>query len=91
MCCSVRRFSKTEDTSSSFNQKRCIAWFREYTSPDDPDMLGEFMHGSWSMCLVVWLIMFTRQPETHSLNIIASVTEDFYGSSPCYLEHNVLR
>lgn len=37
---SVRRFSKTEDTSSPFNQKRCITWFREYTSPDDPDVLG---------------------------------------------------
>lgn len=36
----VRRFSKTEDTSSSFSQKRCIAWFREYTSPDDTDILG---------------------------------------------------
>ncbi|XP_066999213.1 DCN1-like protein 4 isoform X1 [Anabrus simplex] len=37
---SSRRFSnKTEDTSS-FSQKRCLAWFREYTSPDDPDMLG---------------------------------------------------
>ena len=40
--CSARRFSKTEDTSSSYSQKRCIAWFREYTSPDDPDTLGEF-------------------------------------------------
>jgi DCN1-like protein 4/5 len=43
VCFSVRRFSKTEDTSS-FSQKRCIAWFREYTSPDDPDVLGELMH-----------------------------------------------
>jgi len=45
--CSVRRFSKTEDTSSSFSQKRCIAWFREYTLPDDPDILGTLSpHGS---------------------------------------------
>lgn len=36
---SGRRFSKTED-NSSFSQKRCIAWFREYTSPDDPEVLG---------------------------------------------------
>lgn len=36
---SSRRHSKSEDPSS-FSQKRCIAWFREYTSPDDPDMLG---------------------------------------------------
>jgi hypothetical protein len=47
VACSVRRFSKTEDTSSSFSQKRCIAWFREYTSPDDPDILGMLSpHGS---------------------------------------------
>jgi hypothetical protein len=45
--CSVRRYSKTEDTSS-FSQKRCIAWFREYTSADDPDVLGELMHESGS-------------------------------------------
>jgi hypothetical protein len=45
--CSVRRFSKTEDTSSSFSQKRCIAWFRDYTSSDDPDILGMLSpHGS---------------------------------------------
>ncbi|KAK7870061.1 hypothetical protein R5R35_012014 [Gryllus longicercus] len=36
---SSRRFSKSEDTSS-FSQKRCLTWFREYTSPDDPDTLG---------------------------------------------------
>lgn len=36
---STRRFSKSED-SSSFSQKRCIAWFGEYTSPDDPELLG---------------------------------------------------
>lgn len=35
----TRRFSKSED-NSSFSQKRCIAWFREYTSPDDPELLG---------------------------------------------------
>lgn len=34
-----RRVSKSEDTSS-FTQKRCLAWFREYTTPDDPDLLG---------------------------------------------------
>jgi hypothetical protein len=81
MCCSVRRFSKTEDTSSSFSQKRCIAWFREYTSPDDPDVLGEFMHGSWSMFPVVWFIAFIHEPETHKLKITASVTGDFCRSS----------
>lgn len=36
---SGRRFSKSEDTSS-FNQKRCMSWFREYTSPEDPEVLG---------------------------------------------------
>lgn len=36
---SSRRHSKAEDISS-FSQKRCIAWFREYTTPDDPDTLG---------------------------------------------------
>ncbi|XP_068980277.1 DCN1-like protein 4 isoform X2 [Bombus flavifrons] len=39
---SARRYSKTEDvsTASSFSQKRCITWFREYTTPDDSDTLG---------------------------------------------------
>ncbi|BES93925.1 DUF298 [Nesidiocoris tenuis] len=36
---SDRRFSKTED-NSSFSQKRCLAWFREYTTPDEPELLG---------------------------------------------------
>ncbi|KAK0170193.1 hypothetical protein PV328_010782 [Microctonus aethiopoides] len=38
----ARRYTKTEDvpSASSFSQKRCIAWFREYTVPDDPDTLG---------------------------------------------------
>ncbi|XP_034935224.1 DCN1-like protein 5 isoform X1 [Chelonus insularis] len=38
----ARRCAKTEDvpSASSFSQKRCIAWFREYTVPDDPDTLG---------------------------------------------------
>lgn len=35
---SGRRSTRVEDTS--FSQKRCLAWFREYTSPDDPDTLG---------------------------------------------------
>lgn len=40
--CSARRYTRTDDVSSvsTFSQKRCITWFREYTSPDDPDMLG---------------------------------------------------
>ncbi|XP_076248842.1 DCN1-like protein SCCRO4 [Calliopsis andreniformis] len=39
---SARRYTKTEDVSnvSSFSQKRCITWFREYTTPDDSDTLG---------------------------------------------------
>ncbi|XP_033215182.1 DCN1-like protein 4 isoform X2 [Belonocnema kinseyi] len=38
---SARRYTKTEDVSSTaFSQKKCIAWFREYTTPDDPDTLG---------------------------------------------------
>ncbi|XP_044591756.1 DCN1-like protein SCCRO4 isoform X2 [Cotesia typhae] len=38
----ARRYTKTEDVpaASSFVQKRCIAWFREYTPADDPDTLG---------------------------------------------------
>ncbi|KAL1490707.1 hypothetical protein ABEB36_013360 [Hypothenemus hampei] len=35
---SNRRNARTEDTS--FSQKRCLMWFREYTSTDDPDTLG---------------------------------------------------
>lgn len=35
---SSRRSSRLEETS--FSQKRCLAWFREYTTPDDPDSLG---------------------------------------------------
>ncbi|XP_053660502.1 DCN1-like protein 4 [Anopheles marshallii] len=34
---SSRRYSKSED---AFSQKRCLAWFREYTTPDDTDTLG---------------------------------------------------
>uniref|UniRef100_A0A0K8TLX2 Defective in cullin neddylation protein n=1 Tax=Tabanus bromius TaxID=304241 RepID=A0A0K8TLX2_TABBR len=34
---SSRRYNKTED---AFNAKRCIAWFREYTTPDEPETLG---------------------------------------------------
>nr|CAD7440890.1 unnamed protein product [Timema bartmani] len=47
-----RRHSKPEDISS-FSTKRCTAWFREYTSPDDPDTLeplpfwaSDFTHSS---------------------------------------------
>uniref|UniRef100_U5EPX7 Defective in cullin neddylation protein n=1 Tax=Corethrella appendiculata TaxID=1370023 RepID=U5EPX7_9DIPT len=32
-----RRYVKTDD---GFNQKRCINWFREYTTVNDPDTLG---------------------------------------------------
>ncbi|KYM94729.1 DCN1-like protein 4, partial [Cyphomyrmex costatus] len=39
---SARRYTKSDDVSnaSMFSQKRCITWFREYTSPDDTDTLG---------------------------------------------------
>lgn len=33
-----RRYSKHEE----FNHKRCLAWFNEYTTPDDPHNLGKF-------------------------------------------------
>ncbi|XP_054271408.1 DCN1-like protein 4 isoform X1 [Macrosteles quadrilineatus] len=36
---STRRFSKSDD-ASSFSQKRCITWFNEYTSPNEPEVLG---------------------------------------------------
>lgn len=36
---SSRRFSRVEE-APTFSQKRCLAWFREYTTPDDPDTLG---------------------------------------------------
>jgi DCN1-like protein 4/5 len=36
---SSRRVSRVEE-AQSFSQKRCLAWFREYTTPDDPDTLG---------------------------------------------------
>lgn len=35
-----RRGVSRVDESQSFSQKRCLAWFREYTTPDDPDTLG---------------------------------------------------
>lgn len=35
---SSRRNNKSDD---GFNGKRCITWFREYTTPDDPDTLGK--------------------------------------------------
>ena len=41
---SWRRNSKQEDASCvnshQFSSKRCIAWFKEYATPEDPDMLG---------------------------------------------------
>ncbi|XP_063242562.1 DCN1-like protein 5 isoform X2 [Bacillus rossius redtenbacheri] len=36
---SSRRHSKVDD-SVTFSQKRCLTWFHEYTSPDEPDVLG---------------------------------------------------
>ncbi|XP_077302941.1 DCN1-like protein SCCRO4 isoform X2 [Arctopsyche grandis] len=33
-----RRYSKSDD--STFSVKRCLTWFREYTTPDEPDLLG---------------------------------------------------
>lgn len=35
---SSRRHSKTEETP--FSVKRCLTWFREYTTPDETDILG---------------------------------------------------
>ncbi|CAH1963041.1 unnamed protein product [Acanthoscelides obtectus] len=35
---SSRRNTRVEEPQS-FSQKRCLAWFREYTTPDDPDTL----------------------------------------------------
>ncbi|XP_014203905.1 DCN1-like protein 5 isoform X1 [Copidosoma floridanum] len=34
-----RRNTKADD-GGTFSQKRCTSWFREYTTVDDPDMLG---------------------------------------------------
>ncbi|KRT78780.1 hypothetical protein AMK59_8645 [Oryctes borbonicus] len=36
---SSRRFQRL-DEPNTFSQKKCLAWFREYTSPDEPDVLG---------------------------------------------------
>ncbi|XP_075975254.1 DCN1-like protein SCCRO4 [Anticarsia gemmatalis] len=35
---SSRRHSKSEDTS--FSAKKCLTWFKEYTSVSEPDLLG---------------------------------------------------
>ncbi|XP_026318952.1 DCN1-like protein 4 [Hyposmocoma kahamanoa] len=35
---SSRRHSKSEDTS--FSVKKCLAWFKEYTTVNEPDVLG---------------------------------------------------
>ncbi|XP_035780385.1 DCN1-like protein 4 isoform X2 [Anopheles albimanus] len=32
-----RRYSKSDE---AFSQKRCLTWFVEYTTPDDPETLG---------------------------------------------------
>lgn len=34
---SSRRYNKVDD---AFSQKRCLTWFHEYTTHDDPDTLG---------------------------------------------------
>nr|CAG4646562.1 EOG090X0DAO [Macrothrix elegans] len=37
----VSRRSKTvEEAPTSFNQKKCIAWFRQYSAPSTPDIIG---------------------------------------------------
>lgn len=36
---SSRRVYRVDETQI-FSQKRCLTWFREYTTSDDPDMLG---------------------------------------------------
>lgn len=34
---SARRTNKVED---GFNAKRCLSWFKQYTTPNEPDVLG---------------------------------------------------
>lgn len=34
-----RRYARVDELST-FSQKKCLTWFREYTSPDEPDVLG---------------------------------------------------
>lgn len=38
---SSRRGNKIED---GFNGKRCVTWFREYTTIDEPDTLGKYYY-----------------------------------------------
>ncbi|CAG9135384.1 hypothetical protein JYU34_017804 [Plutella xylostella] len=44
---SSRRHSKSEDTS--FSPKKCLTWFKEYTSVEEPDILGP--EGMEKFCL----------------------------------------
>lgn len=36
-CFSSRRTNKVED---GFSSKRCLSWFKQYTTTDEPDVLG---------------------------------------------------
>lgn len=38
-CCSSRRTNKVED---GFSSKRCISWFKQYTTSSEPDVLGPY-------------------------------------------------
>ncbi|XP_026473300.1 DCN1-like protein 4 [Ctenocephalides felis] len=56
------RSKKTEDTT--FNAKRCLAWFHEYTTKDDPDTLGP--EGMEKFCADIGV-----QPEDITMLVLA--------------------
>lgn len=37
----------TEEAPTSFNQKKCIAWFRQYSSTSSPDTMGNYFDNSY--------------------------------------------
>uniref|UniRef100_T1JA95 Defective in cullin neddylation protein n=1 Tax=Strigamia maritima TaxID=126957 RepID=T1JA95_STRMM len=39
-CSSNRRSPRSNDSEWDFSQKRCKTWFHEYTTPDDPQLIG---------------------------------------------------
>lgn len=53
----------TEEAPTSFNQKKCIAWFRQYSSTSSPDTIGNYFQNSRSDLNTYAIIIVFEGPE----------------------------
>jgi hypothetical protein len=37
------RTKGAEEVPTTFNPKKCIAWFRQYSTPSSPDVIGNYL------------------------------------------------